>query len=187
MFGSKSAAAALRELDRATSSVGKALQRLSSGLRINSASDDAAGLSIASSLDAKSRIYTQAIRNANDGISALNIAEGTTSQLSNIVTRLKELATQSANGSFSTKQRLALDKENEQLTLEFNRLTASTSFNGLNLLDGALAVEPNDLGRQINAVGRSNEQQHRAARPVGVDLQLHLVAGDVFAFVGDQF
>lgn len=79
---------------------------------------------------------TQAIRNVNDGVSALSIAEGATQALSSILQRQKELATQSANGAYPTKQRTALQTESNELTSEYNRILATTSFNGINLLDG---------------------------------------------------
>ena len=92
-------------LSKANEQVGTSLERLSTGMRINRASDDAAGLSIVSRLNSDTRVLTQALRNVNDGISALNIASGTIGQLSTVVTRLSELATQSANGTYSSTQR----------------------------------------------------------------------------------
>ena len=106
-----SALSVQRALDGATSALGRTTERLSSGQPINRARDDAAGLAISSTLGAKSRVYTQAIRNGNDAISALSIADGTYNQLSDILIRTRELATQSSNGSFSLTQRLSLDKE----------------------------------------------------------------------------
>ena len=102
---------AQRKLSDATSSLSTAYERLSSGLRINHASDDAAGLSVASSLSAGSRLYTQAIRNVSDGISMLSISEAGVSQLSSIVGRLQELTTQAANATYSTQQRSAIISE----------------------------------------------------------------------------
>ena len=96
---------AQRRLGEATSSLSKISERLSSGQRINRVSDDAAGLAIADDLNAKSRIFTQAIRNGNDGISLLNIADSAIENLSGVVSRIRELAEQSANGTYSNKQR----------------------------------------------------------------------------------
>lgn len=132
-----SALRAQRTLHQATDDLSQTMQRLSSGMRINSAADDAAGLAISTSLNADARIFSQAIRNANDGMSMLNIAQGTLSQLSNITDRLKELAFQSANGIYSGTQRRAIGVESDQLVNEFNRLVSSSSFNGLSLLDGS--------------------------------------------------
>lgn len=126
-----------RGLNFFSQQLARSLDRLSSGLRINRASDDAAGLAIASSLGSRSRVFSQAVRNANDGISALNVAEGALSELSSILTRTRELAIQASNGTLGRTQRLSLDSEAFALVNEFNRITASTSFNGRNLLDGA--------------------------------------------------
>jgi flagellin-like hook-associated protein FlgL len=129
---------AQRRLGEATSSLEKIYERLSSGQRINRASDDAAGLAIAEELNLKNRVFTQAIRNGNDGISLLNIADSTVEALSGIVTRIRELAEQSANGSYSNTQRKALDAEAQALSKEFTRIKTSTSFNGIKLFDGTL-------------------------------------------------
>lgn len=125
---------ALRRLAENSAGLARTSERLSSGMRINRASDDAAGLALSSSLQANSRIYSQAIRNGNDGISALNIADGGLDQLSSLVTRMKELATQAANGSYSASQRRSLDSEAQRLKSEFERIQATTTFNGLSLL-----------------------------------------------------
>lgn len=112
-------------------------ERLASGARINRAGDDAAGLSIASSLHADSRVFTQAIRNVSDAVSFLNIAENTVQQLSGITTRLKELATQSANGVYSNRQRTAMQTEADALTAEYSRVIAVAQFNGRPVFDTA--------------------------------------------------
>lgn len=125
----------LRNLDASSSRLARNYAALSSGARINRASDDAAGLAIADSLRARARVYTQGIRNGNDGLSLLNIAQGSLSELSSVATRLKELAQQSANGAYSRIQRLALDNEASALVRETNRILGSTTFNGLNLLN----------------------------------------------------
>ncbi len=130
---------AQRRLTEASSELSKTFERLSSGQRINRASDDAAGLAIADSLKAKSRVYTQAIRNGNDGISLLNIADSALETLTSVVIRIKELSEQSANGSYSARQRAALDAEAQQLSKEFTRITQTTSFNGTNIFDGSLS------------------------------------------------
>lgn len=125
---------ALRRLAENSAGLARTSERLSSGMRINRASDDAAGLAVASALQANSRIYSQAIRNANDGISALNIADGGLEQLSSLVTRMKELATQAANGSYSAAQRRSMDTEAQRLKSEFERIQATTTFNGHSLI-----------------------------------------------------
>ena len=102
---------AQRALGNATQSLNKSFERLSSGLRINRASDDAAGLAIADNLKTITRLHAQSIRNVNDGVSALNIIDGTLNDQSNLLARLLELAEQSANGTYSSTQRTALSKE----------------------------------------------------------------------------
>lgn len=110
--------------------------KLSSGLRINKASDDAAGLSISSLLTADKRVTNQGTRNINDGVSYLNVAEGAINELTNIVTRIGELAEQGANGTLGSKQREALQNEVTSLEAEYNRIIKTTSFNGNTLLTG---------------------------------------------------
>lgn len=129
---------AQRRLSDSSSDLSRIFERLSSGQRINSASDDAAGLAIASSLRADARVFAQGIRNLNDGISLLSIGQGALTQLSQITQRQFELAQQSASGSYSARQRLALHRENFALIKEFNRIIESTTFNGIRILDGSL-------------------------------------------------
>ncbi len=124
-----------RNLGDATSRLSNSMEKLSSGLRINRASDDAAGLAISDTLRSSSRIYTTAIRNVNDGMSFLNIADSAMSELANITTRQAELSEQSANGSYSKVQRQALNAEADALVKEFNRIVKSTEFNGRKVID----------------------------------------------------
>lgn len=113
---------AQRRLGEASSSLSKIYERLSSGQRINSAADDAAGLAIADELNVRSRVFTQAIRNGNDGISLLNIADSAIENLSGLITRIRELSEQSANGTYSDQQREALDQEAQSLSDEFLKM-----------------------------------------------------------------
>ena len=131
---------AQRRLADATGRLSETFERLSSGQRINKASDDAAGLAIADSLRADQRIASVAIRNANDGISVVAIADGALAQISGVLTRLAELAEQSANGVFSTQQRSALQNEFTALSSEVERIATTTTFNGVNLLSGGAAI-----------------------------------------------
>ena len=124
---------AQRYLDTASARLSNAFERLSSGMRINRASDDAAGLAISSSLNASVRVGAQAVRNLSDGISLANIAEGALSQLKEITYRQRELATQAANGSYTLVQRQAMNAEANKLVEEYNRIVASTTFNGTKL------------------------------------------------------
>ena len=110
------------------------IERLSSGLRINHASDDAAGLAIGTQMNADILSLGQATRNANDGISMLNIAEGALSQQSNILTRMRELASQSASGTVSDANRVSIQTEFGSLQSEIDRIAGVTQFNGTNLL-----------------------------------------------------
>ena len=125
-----------RQLAKASSDLSGSMERLSSGLRINRAGDDAAGLAVSESLKTDARVYAQGVRNLNDGISALNIANGAVEQLSNITLRLTELAEQAANGALGSSQRQALDEDAQALSKEFTRIVNSTEFNGKHLLKG---------------------------------------------------
>jgi flagellin len=136
----------IRQLNAASNATALVAERLSSGQRINRASDDAAGLAISMNLRKDARVYTQAIRNGNDAISALSIADGAADQLSGVVGRLRELASQSANGTFSRIQRLSIEREGAALVEEFNRTLDVTKFNNLNLLTGELSEIAIQLG-----------------------------------------
>lgn len=125
---------AQRRLTEATKLAGRTWEKLSSGMRINRASDDAAGLSIAESLRTDTRVAAQAVRNVNDGISMLHIADGALDTLSQILTRGAELAEQSANGVYSTVQKRPMQEEALALIAEFDRIANTTTFNGLQLL-----------------------------------------------------
>jgi flagellin len=127
---------AQRALKNSTSTLTTAYERLSSGLRINRAKDDAAGLAIAESLKADARVANVGIRNASDGISVISIADQAIGQIGNVLGRLAELASQSANGVYANTQRSALQNEFQALTSEIERIAMSTEFNGLRLLSG---------------------------------------------------
>lgn len=127
---------AQRNLDASSNQINTAYERLSSGLRINRAKDDAAGLAIAESLRADGRVASVAIRNANDGISIISIADQAIGQIGNVLSRLAELAEQSANGVYSNTQRSALSNEFSALTSEIERIAVATEFNGLKLISG---------------------------------------------------
>jgi flagellin len=125
---------AQRQLSGTTTKLQRVYERLSSGQRINRAADDAAGLSIADSLRADQRIASVAINNANDGISVIAIADGALSEITNVLIRMSELAEQSANGTFSTSQRSALQTEFDLLGSEVQRIAITTEFNSVTLL-----------------------------------------------------
>jgi len=129
-----------RRLNSATERLGTIYERLSSGQRINRASDDAAGLAIANSLQADQRIASVAIRNANDGISTIAIADGALTQVGDILNRLAELAEQSANGTYTIVQRSALQNEFTALGSEIERIAVTTNFNGVKVLASGTAA-----------------------------------------------
>jgi flagellin len=143
---------AQRNLDKSQSSLATSLQRLSSGLRINSAKDDAAGLAIAERFTSQIRGMNQAVRNANDGISISQTAEGALSSASDILQRVRELAVQSANASNSSSDRQALQAEVNQLTSELDRLAQVTEFNGRKILDGSFGNASFQVGANANQV-----------------------------------
>ena len=126
-----------RNLSTVTERLGGNFRRLSTGLRISTAADDAAGLAISERLRSQVRSLEQAKRNANDGISFVQTAEGALNEVSSILTRLRELAIQSANGSVSGQDRNTLDEEFQSLVSEINRIGSSTEFSGIKLLDGS--------------------------------------------------
>lgn len=131
---------AQRNLANSNSALALSLQRLSSGLRVNSAKDDAAGLAIAETMTSGIRGNTQAIRNANDGISVGQTAEGALGQIANNLQRIREISVQAANGSISDTNRSQLQKEVDQLTQEVSRIVQTTEFNGTKLLSGAATI-----------------------------------------------
>jgi len=130
---------AQRNLSLSGSQLGTAMQRLSSGLRVNSAKDDAAGLAIAERMNAQSRGLAVAARNANDGISLAQTAEGALGKVGDMLQRMRELAVQSSNATNSDTDRTALQAEVTQLTAEIDRVAKTSAFNGTKLLNGSFA------------------------------------------------
>ncbi len=137
---------AQRNLDSSSSTLATALQRLSSGMRINSAKDDAAGLAIANRMTAQIRGLNQAQRNANDGISLAQTAEGAMGTITSNLQRIRELSIQSANATNSSSDRAALQTEAAQLIAEIDRVASTTSFNSVNLLDGTFTSQQFQVG-----------------------------------------
>jgi flagellin len=127
---------ATRKLAQSTGSLSKTFERLSSGLRVNGARDDAAGLAISTRMSAQIRGMNMAIRNTNDAVSFVQIAEGALDETTNALQRMRELAVQSANGTMNSSDRLSLDLEVQQLRSEIQRISSTTQFNGLTLLNG---------------------------------------------------
>lgn len=141
---------AQRNLNGSQSSLSVSLQRLSSGLRINSAKDDAAGLAISDRMTSQIRGFNQAVRNANDGISLAQTAEGALGSAGDILQRIRELAVQSVNGTNSGSDRQALNSEVSNLVAELQRLADTTEFNGLKLLNGSFGSSAFQVGANAN-------------------------------------
>ncbi len=127
---------AQRNLNKSQGSLTKSMERLSSGLRINSAKDDAAGLAISDRMTSQVRGLNQAVRNANDGISMAQTAEGALQETTNLLQRMRELAVQSANDTNTSSDRASMDAEFDQLVSEINRIANTTAFNNQTLLSG---------------------------------------------------
>lgn len=141
---------AQRNLNKSQITLNTSLQRLSSGLRINSAKDDAAGLAISERMTSQIRGLDQAQRNANDGISLAQTAEGALGTIGDNLQRIRELAVQSANATNSTSDRASLDAESSQLIAEITRVAEQTQFNGLNLLNGSFTQQSFQVGANAN-------------------------------------
>ncbi|CAH0534122.1 Flagellin D [Vibrio stylophorae] len=137
---------AQRYLNKATNELDTSMERLSSGYRINSAKDDAAGLQISNRLTAQSRGLDVAMRNANDGISIAQTAEGAMDEATSIITRMRDLSLQSANGSNSDEDRASIQDEVVQLQDELNRIAETTSFGGAKLLNGSFQTKSFQIG-----------------------------------------
>jgi len=147
---------AQRNVKNTQNQLGTAVQRLSSGLRINSAKDDAAGMAISMKLSAHIRSINQAVRNAQDGISVVQTAEGGMNEIHNILTRMRELAIQAATGTLSPSDRTALQTEFADLKTEITRISDTTEFNGLKLLDGSMSA--NGVSLQVGINNTSNDR-----------------------------
>ncbi len=145
---------AQRNLNTSQSALSQSIQRLSSGLRVNSAKDDAAGLAIAERMNTQVRGMNVAIRNANDGISLAQTAEGALGKVGDMLQRMRELAVQSSNATNTLDDRAALDKEVQSLKDEINRTAQTTSFNGKKLLDGSFSNQSFQVGANSNANDR---------------------------------
>lgn len=139
-----------KNLNKASDALSTSMTRLSSGLKINSAKDDAAGLQISNRLTSQINGLSVAVKNANDGISIAQTAEGAMQESTNILQRMRELALQSANGSNSSEDRSSLQSEYSQLTSELTRISTTTTFGGRNLLDGSFGTTAFQIGANAN-------------------------------------
>ena len=148
IFNNTASINAQRILGANNDRLAKSVERISSGIRINRAADDAAGLAISEGLRSDIRASRQAIRNANDGISVINITEGALNEQASILIRLRELASQASTGTVGSTERQTIQLEFDALRLEIDRIAATTEFNGQNLVDGSLASSVSS-GNQI--------------------------------------
>ena len=180
---------AQRNLSTTSASMATTVQRLSSGLRINSARDDAAGLAISQRMTAQIRGMEQAIRNANDGISLAQTAEGALGEIANNLQRIRELAVQAANGTYEAEDKEALQKEVQQLKDEILRVVDSTKFNGRQLLNadttisiqvGASATDQDKIDISLNDIKTALSGITDAAFTVG-----NMNAGDAATQLDD--
>ena len=161
IFNNPSSINAQRLLAANSERLAKSVERISSGVRINKASDDAAGLAVSEALRSDIRAMRQAMRNANDGISMINVTEGALNEQSSILIRLRELASQSSTGTVGSTERQTIQLEFNSLRNEVDRITQSTTFNGQGLIDGALAsgiASANQVVLQIGINSNSNSQ-----------------------------
>ena len=148
IFNNTASLNAQRILGANNDRLAKSVERISSGIRINRAADDAAGLAISEGLRSDIRASRQAVRNANDGISVINITEGALNEQASILIRLRELASQASTGTVGSTERQTIQLEFDALRLEIDRIAATTEFNGQNLVDGSLASSVSS-GNQI--------------------------------------
>ena len=161
----------------------QAMERLTSGKRINSAADDAAGLAISNRMTSQIQGLDQAVRNANDGISLIQTAEGALDETTNILQRMRELSIQSANGTYTDSNRSTIDAEVQQLIKELDRISETTTFNGLNILDGSLGAVDLQVGSEANeTIGF--EITAMDADSLGFGSVTADIAGDDMAFAG---
>jgi flagellin len=184
---------AQRNLQTSQNQLATALQRLSSGLRINSAKDDAAGLAIATRFTTQINGLDQAVRNANDGVSLAQTAESALSEVTNNLQRIRQLAVESANATNSASDRAALDQEVQQRIAEISRIASQTTFNGLRVLDGSFGQKNFQVGADVgDIIGINLSQGVRAdqigsiAVAQGSDVNgTGLSAGDLTIAIGD--
>ena len=160
---------AQRNLNTSQNALNTSLQRLSSGLRINSAKDDAAGLAISERFTAQIRGLNQAARNANDGISLAQTGEGALGEVTNNLQRIRELAVQSANATNSSSDRAALDAEVQQLISEIDRVASQTNFNGVKLLDGSFSSQLFQVGANVGDTITLSAVVNSTALGLGLD------------------
>ena len=139
----------------------KSVERIASGIRVNRGADDAAGLAISEALRSDIRALRQAVRNANDGISLINVAEGALNEQSGILIRLRELASQAATGTVGSTERQTIQLEFSALSNELDRIAATTEFNGQGLVDGSLASTVSSTNQVLIQIGINSSSNSR--------------------------
>ena len=181
---------AMRNLNRSTRSLGTSFQRLSSGMRINSAKDDAAGLAISERMTTQVRGLTQAIRNTNDGMSLAQTAEGALQETTSILQRMRELSVQSANDTNTDADRSSIQEEVDALISEMNRIAEKTTFNNQNILDGSFTGAKFHIGansrenltisvKDARATQLGRQARYSSANDIGVAAGQNISDGDV--------
>jgi flagellin len=175
---------AQRNLSTSASALTTSLQRLSSGLRINSAKDDAAGMSISSRMTAQINGMNQAARNANDGISLAQTAEGSLNAISDNLQRMRELAVQAGNASNSASDRTTMQNEVSQLASEIDRVAAGSQFNGVNLLDGSFSAKSFQVGANATTNDTITVDSIATARTTGLGQSYGVTASSAITNAG---
>lgn len=161
-------------LDINTRRVGQSIERISSGIRVNRAADDVAGLAISEALRSDIRVLRQGVRNLNDGISLINVVEGALNEQSGAVIRLKELATQGASETLGASERQTLNLEIASLAAEIDRIAATTEFNGRTLLDGSLAQSVQASEQTFIQIGTDSQSASR----INLNTELNISASN---------
>ena len=156
IYNNVEAANAHRVLNNTNNALSKSMERLSSGLRINRAADDAAGLAVSEVMRSQIRGMGVAQRNAQDGVSMVQVADGALGNVGDMLQRVRDLAVQASNGTLTDSQRGNLDAEVQQILTEINKTGTDTEFNGIKILSGAVATDPTAVTLQVGANGGQN-------------------------------
>ena len=171
IFNNPASTNAQRLLGENNNRLAQSVERISSGIRINKASDDAAGLAVSEGLRSDIRALRQAVRNAHDGVSLVNIAEGALNEQSSMLIRLRELSSQAATGTVGSTERATIQLEFNALRSEIDRISSTTAFNGQNLVDGSLASSVSSANQILIQVGTDNSVNSRINLNKDIDLQ----------------
>ena len=170
IFNNPASTNAQRILGANNNRLAQSVERISSGIRINKAADDAAGLAVSEGLRSDIRALRQAVRNSNDGVSLINIAEGALNEQSSMLIRLRELSSQAATGTVGSTERATIQLEFNALRSEIDRISSTTAFNGQNLVDGSLASSVSTSSHILIQVGIDNSVNSRINLNKDIDL-----------------